>query len=88
MTHSKLTKAGTEEARKIIEALAEKNIEASIARTYRDYGQNWTWDTILVRAKNNTYQTLSPRQFEDMNNGALPLSDFNHIINQAVKFNS
>ena len=60
--------------------------EASIGVVYFDYGQNWTWETILCKSKGLVkmdFQLLTPRDFKEMNNGKFDRYD--ELIERALK---
>ena len=71
----------------IVQAVRSKGIDAKIATTYLDYGQNWKWETVLVGTGSSAYQALSPRQFKSMNDGTFDFSEINDIVKTAESFN-
>ena len=80
-THSNFTENGKLVAEAIVKALEAQGISARIGQAYLDYGQGWTWDTVLVIAKENSeYQALNPRQFKQMNEGTFNYSEINTIV--------
>lgn len=91
MTYDKFNSTGTRLANAIIETLANEGITAKIQKTYRDYGQDWSWDTILV-CKNgdrnfvmDSYQLLSPREWEALNNGDFTELNIKEIVATAKR---
>jgi hypothetical protein len=54
-----------------------------------DYGAEISWETILVYSKslNMDYQLLSPRDFEEINNGTIGFDRVQNLIYNAVKSN-
>lgn len=78
---------GKAAANAVVYALRSQGIEARIDTTYRDYGQNWLWETVIVGAtdNNSSYQALNPSQFEAMNDGCFDYSEVNEIVKTAIK---
>ena len=89
-TLDKFTEKGTRIATMIISALAVEGIEARLDIVYRDYGQNWLWETVIVHATDNSssYQALNPRQFEAMNSGDFNYAEINEIVAEAKRLTS
>lgn len=85
--HSELSVNGKLIAEAIVKALEANGIQAEVGRTYLDYGQGWTWDTIIVQTPTGSYQALNPRQHDAMNNGNFDFSDINQLVADAKKFN-
>lgn len=87
-THSELTPNGKLIAEAIVKALQANGFLAFIDKTYLDYGQDWTWDTIIVKSKTGHYQALNPRQFKDMNEGTFMFYEIDQIVSDARKLNA
>lgn len=85
MAHESLNENGNLIAEAIIKALAANGVEAKVEKTYLDYGQDWTWDTIIVRSATGSYQALNPAQHKAMNEGTFNYADINDIVAFAVK---
>lgn len=79
-TYDKFTEKGTRIAVMIVNALAVAGIDARIGITYRDYGQNWMWETVLIGSPSDSYQALSPQQFDTMNSGDFDYAQINEIV--------
>jgi hypothetical protein len=87
MKHYTFTGAGHQKAQEIVNAINLLGGDAKIGETFMDYGAGITWETILVFDKylNLDYQALSPRDFEDMNDGRLSTQRIKDIVAQATK---
>ena len=85
--HDKFTQTGLKVANQIVETLNLMGIKARIGTTWLDCGQDWTWETILVVSKSldMEYQALTPRDFNDINEGNLSLERIQKIVAQATK---
>lgn len=79
------TETGAAIAMAIVYAIRAKGIDAKLYTTYRDYGQDWKWETILVGNGTSAYQALNPRQFEQMNEGTFDFAEINEIVATAEK---
>jgi hypothetical protein len=85
--HDTFTNEGMNKAIEIARAINLLGGKARVATTYLDYGQDWTWETILVESKslNMEYQALSPRDFKEMNAGELSVERVQEIVKSATK---
>lgn len=89
MSMQRFTRAGRFTASKIIKAVEEKGGKERaprIAETWLDYGAGIAWETILYHSKaiDMTCQALSPREFDDMNEGILQYGDFKEIVERIL----
>ena len=84
-TFDRFNERGRAIADLIVAEVKAKGIEARVGETYRDYGQNWMWETVLVGPEGNSYQALNPRQFEDMNSGDFNFAEVREIVAQAER---
>ena len=86
-TIDKFTEKGHKIAEVVISALKVEGIEARIDTTYRDYGQNLLWETVIVNATETTssYQLLTPAHVSSMNDGTFDYSEITKIVEDAVK---
>jgi hypothetical protein len=85
--HDTFTSQGQQKAMEIVSAINLLGGKARIGVTYRDYGQDWTWETILVHHKglDMEYQALSPRDFREMNEGTISPESIKKIVADATK---
>ena len=70
---------------KVCDLLNERtneNVKFTIEETHFDYGQNWKWTTIITKdlIDGNSWQTLNPRQQEEIINGKNPDDIINTIL--------
>jgi hypothetical protein len=90
-SHQGFNETGLIIANIIIGALENVGIYARVQSTYLDYGQNMTWDTVIVYKNGpnsfstDSYQAINPRQHDDMNNGKFTVADYNEILATAEK---
>lgn len=90
MTHQAFTERGRATAERLVAKINNDGGKARIGKTYRDYGLDWTWETVLVESTTGSYtheyQALNPRQFDYMNEqGTLPSDEITAIVNMATK---
>lgn len=85
--HDTFTEVGRKKAEEIVQAINLLGGRAEIGVTYLDYGQDWTWETILVESRTLQldYQALNPRDFEEINEGKLSNERVLEIIEKAIK---
>jgi len=85
--HDTFTSVGYQKASDIVTTINTLGGKARLGVTYLDYGQDWTWETILVVSKSldMEYQALTPRDFNDINEGNLSLERIQKIVAQATK---
>lgn len=80
------TVEGKQKAQEIVNAINLTGGKARLGETWLDYGQSWAWETILCQSRSldMEYQALSPRDFEEMNEGRLSASRIMEIISRAI----
>jgi hypothetical protein len=85
--HYSFTQLGIRIAQDIVNDINRQGGMAKIGETFMDYGAGITWETILVFDKylNLDYQALSPRDFENINEGRLSQERIDDIVNKATK---
>jgi hypothetical protein len=85
--HDTFTEVGRKKAEEIAQRINELGGRARIDVTYLDYGQDWTWETLIVYFKklNMEYQALSPRDFEQMNEGKLSEERVEEIVAEGLR---
>ncbi|MEC1177297.1 hypothetical protein P9B03_02275 [Metasolibacillus meyeri] len=69
--HETFTNVGLAIAENLVDHINTRGGEACIATTWHDYGQKWSWETILCKNKSldMNVQLLSPRDFKEINEG-------------------
>jgi hypothetical protein len=85
--HKPLTLTGFNKANDIVTTINTLGGKARLGKTYMDCGAGITWETILVYTKSldMEYQALSPRDFEELNEGIIPVERIQAIVNNAVR---
>ncbi|MCT6922780.1 hypothetical protein [Metasolibacillus sp.] len=89
--HETFTDLGLAIAENLVERINAHGGEAWISISWHDYGQKWSWETILC--KNNslgmTVQLLSPRDFREMNDGTFnrhtKVLELAGVLNEATR---
>lgn len=89
--HESFTDIGLAIAENLVDRINVHGGEAWISISWHDYGQKWSWETILC--KNNslgmTVQLLSPRDFREMNEGTFnrhtKVLELAGVLNEATK---
>lgn len=86
-TMYRFTNQGCNKAFQIIDAINVMGGKARLGQTYMDYGAGIMWQTILVHSKSldMEYQALSPRDFEEINNGTISADRVREMILYATK---
>lgn len=84
-TFNRFNKRGRIIAELIVNEVQEAGLKARIGETWRDYGQNWMWETVLIGTEDHSYQALNPRQFEDMNDGDFNFAEIKEIVATAKR---
>ena len=84
-TFDRFNERGRAIADLIVAEIKDKGIQARVGETYRDYGQNWMWETVLVGPEGDSYQALNPHQFETMNDGSFDFSQVREIAATAER---
>ena len=84
-TFDRFNERGRAIADLIVAEVKAKGIPARVGETYRDYGQNWMWETVLVGEEGKSYQALNPHQFETMNDGSFNYAEIREIVAQAQR---
>lgn len=69
--HETFTEVGLAIAENLANHINTRGGEARIAKTWFDYGQKWSWETIICKnqSMDMDFQLLSPRDFKEMNEG-------------------
>lgn len=85
--YKQFTQQGYRKAQDIATTINTLGGKAIVGDSYMDYGADISWETILIYSKqlDMNYQGLSPRDFEDINEGRLSLERIKEIVAKATE---